>query len=150
MQITYIVCPGRQRVAERLLRFLATPFGPIGVCSLAQQWSRCWLAGVDGWKEARQQSGSQSVHADESKAQCLSVPASETPSCLLALLLLPISWHWAPHTQLHHHSHLPAAPAFLPAPSPPQPCTTFCLQSCRSVCAPSFFTESRDSAARAE
>lgn len=55
MQSTYVVLLGGQGVAEQLLYFLATLFGPIGVCSPAQGWSRCWLAGVDAWKEGRQQ-----------------------------------------------------------------------------------------------
>lgn len=55
MQSAYVVLLGGQGVAEQLLYFLATLFGPIGVCSPAQGWSRCWLAGVDAWKEGRQQ-----------------------------------------------------------------------------------------------
>lgn len=40
---------------------------------------------------------------------------SSCPSCC------PVSWHsWAPHTQLHHHSHLPTASAFLQIPGHPQ------------------------------
>lgn len=104
VQITYVVCPGGQGVAERLLRFLAAPFGPIGACSPAQRWSRCWLAGVDGWKEARQQSGSHSVHAST---------ASETPSCLLALLAAHLLTLGSPHS---------AAPPLTP------PCST-CFSS---------------------
>lgn len=60
MQIAYVAFLGGQGVAEQLLYFLPTLLGPIGgrgkaqgVCSPAHGWSRCWLAGVDCWKEGR-------------------------------------------------------------------------------------------------
>lgn len=62
VQISYVVLLGGKSVAEQLLYFLATVLGPIagngkmqGMCSPAQRWSRCWLAGVDLLKEGRWQ-----------------------------------------------------------------------------------------------
>lgn len=62
MQIAYNVLLGGQEVAEQLTYFVDTLLGPIGgrgktqgVCSLAQRWSRRWLAGVDFLKEGRWQ-----------------------------------------------------------------------------------------------
>lgn len=151
MQIAYVVLLGGQGVAEQLLYFLATLFGPIGMCSPAQGWSRCWLE--EGKVAVESSSGYRSAQADDSAAQCLSVPASETSSCLLAHLAaqspdtpgLPTLSCTTTHTFLQHLLFFKSQ-VILSYFS----YTTFYLQSCRCVCAPLFFTESRDTAARAE
>lgn len=126
-------------------------------CVLPRTGMEQMLAGrcrcLEGGKTAVDSgSGCHSAHAGESKAQCLSVPTSETRSCLLALLAaqspdtgLPTLSTTTTYASLQHLLFF--QPQVLLSYFS---YTTFCLQSCRSVCAPLFFAKSRDTAARAE